>query len=104
MELRGRLCTLRPWRHGDEAALACHANNRKVWINLADAFPHPYTEKEANDWIALQLGVAGLPMNFAVVMDGAPVGGVGFGRRAQADRRLTAAVGYGIGGGYWGRG
>ena len=31
------------WRQGDEAALVQHANNRNIWLNFPDAFPHPYT-------------------------------------------------------------
>ena len=97
------MCRLRPWRRGDEATLAHHANNRVIWLNLTDDFPHPYTETDASAWILLQAGIDP-PQNLAVVVDGAPVGGVGFGRREDAQRRLTAAVGYWIGEEYWGRG
>ncbi len=41
---------LRGWRSGDEAALVKHANNRNIWINLRDRFPHPYTMADAQDW------------------------------------------------------
>ena len=35
--------TLRPPRAGDEPHLVRHANNRNVWINCSNRFPHPYT-------------------------------------------------------------
>jgi ribosomal-protein-alanine N-acetyltransferase len=35
---------IRSWSSHDQAALVKYANNRKVWLNLRDAFPHPYTE------------------------------------------------------------
>jgi len=28
-----------------------HGNNRKIWINLRDAFPHPYTIDDAREFI-----------------------------------------------------
>jgi hypothetical protein len=33
--------------------LALLANNKKVWYNLRDYIPFPYTEKNAEDFIAL---------------------------------------------------
>jgi [ribosomal protein S5]-alanine N-acetyltransferase len=36
-------CTIRPWRLDDAESIARHANNRKVWLAVRDAFPHPYT-------------------------------------------------------------
>jgi hypothetical protein len=44
---------LRPWQRGDESALVKYANNRKVWINLRDSFPHPYTIRDAREWVGL---------------------------------------------------
>ena len=101
MELKLARCTLRPWRRGDEASLVLHANNRSVWLNLRDRFPHPYTAKDADEWIA-RAGAQAPVLNFAIVVDGAAVGGTG---RAR-DRRLPplAAVGYWLGQPFWGRG
>ncbi len=44
-----KTCTVRPFRSEDAESIAHHANNRKIWINLRDAFPHPY---HVNDAIA----------------------------------------------------
>ena len=35
-------CVIRSWSLNDAAALQPHAENRKVWLNLRDVFPHPY--------------------------------------------------------------
>lgn len=35
-------CEIRAWREADAPSLARHANDREVWLNLRDAFPHPY--------------------------------------------------------------
>ena len=45
-------CVLRPWVAGDEPSLVRHANNYKIWRNLRDSFPHPYTLADAEQWIS----------------------------------------------------
>ena len=42
VELRGSACVVRSYRPDDAASLALHGNDRAVWLNLRDAFPHPY--------------------------------------------------------------
>ena len=39
MLIRTSFGMIRPWRREDAAALVKYANNRKVWLNLRDAFP-----------------------------------------------------------------
>ena len=39
---------VRPWQAGDTQSLATHANNRQIWRNLRDAFPHPYSLEDAH--------------------------------------------------------
>ena len=68
-------CVLRPWRAGDERALAKHANDREVWRNLRDAFPHPYTEDDARSWIALCGQTEAVQL--AIEVDGEPWGASG---------------------------
>lgn len=43
MKIELKKCVIRSWNEKDVESLAYHANNRKIWINLRDAFPHPYT-------------------------------------------------------------
>ena len=102
MEIRLTGCTLRPWRRGDEPALARHANNRNVWRNLRDAFPHPYTMEHAIQWVAASAGVeAGLKL--AIEVGGEVVGSVGLTPQADVHRR-TAEIGYWLAEPFWGRG
>ena len=42
-----------PWEERFAPALAEYANNPNVFANLRDRFPHPYTEKDARDYIRL---------------------------------------------------
>jgi ribosomal-protein-alanine N-acetyltransferase len=95
--------TLRRWRAGDIEALVRYANNRNVWINLKDRFPHPYTEVDARAWIAHCEARTGDPLSFALDWQGEAIGGLGL--EPQDDiYRLTAAVGYWLGEPFWGRG
>lgn len=93
---------LRPWQDGDRASLITQANNRKVWRNLKDRFPHPYTERDADDWLALARSNPGRT-NWAIEVDGFAVGGVGLEPMADVYAR-TAHLGYWLGEPYWGRG
>lgn len=95
-------CAVRSFRPGDEPSLAANANNRSIWRNLRDRFPHPYTETDAANFIQLAAH-ADPECHFAITIDDRVVGGVGF--HLQTDvSRLSAEFGYWIGEPYWGRG
>ena len=51
MHLKLRTCDIRSWRTSDAEPISRYANNHKIWLNLRDAFPHPYTQKDARDYI-----------------------------------------------------
>ena len=103
MELRTDLpqCVLRPWAPSDKARLVQHANDRAVWRNLLDSFPHPYTEADADSWIAHNQAHPGL--HFAITVGGAAVGGIGVIPQSGVSVR-TAHFGYWLGRDAWGRG
>ncbi len=93
---------IRDWRHGDEESLVRHANNPKIWRNVRDRFPHPYTLDDAMWWIDHANGED--PMtSFAIVVDGEAVGGIGFFRQEDIFRR-SVEIGYWLGEAFWGRG
>ena len=87
---------------GDEPALARHADNRKIWLNVRDRFPHPYTPADAQAWIANASAVTP-ETQFAVEVEGEAVGGVGLFLQADVER-YSAEIGYWIGETFWGRG
>ena len=43
---------LRQFKPEDAGALAAICNSRKIWLNVRDRFPHPYTVADAVEWIA----------------------------------------------------
>lgn len=94
--------TIRRYRESDVAELPRIADNPRVWRNLRDAFPHPYTDAEARSWIDRVAG-EDPATNFAIEAGGRLAGGIGLVLLADVHRR-TAEVGYWLGEDYWGRG
>ena len=102
MELDLGRCTVRSWRWGDRESIVAQANDREVWINLRDRFPHPYTMADAEGWLRLVCGIAP-EAQFAIAVDDAAVGGIGIIAQDDVYRR-SAEIGYWLGRAYWGRG
>jgi [ribosomal protein S5]-alanine N-acetyltransferase len=96
------LCTLRPWREDDAAALVHHANNRKVWLNLRDRFPHPYTIEEAHQWLE-RASKLEPETAFAIEVSGEAAGGIGL-EPQQDIESLSAEIGFWLGESHWGKG
>ena len=93
---------LRPWRPGDEDALVRHANNRRVWINLRDSFPHPYTREDAIAWVRAEKDRRPI-LNFTIASEVEAIGGIGI--RLQDDvHARSGEIGYWLGEPFWGRG
>lgn len=93
---------LREWRFADCDSLAENADNIKIWNNVMDHFPHPYTKQDAFDYISMVQMMPKPPMRFAIEVDGKAVGSVGFGSEGDIER-VTAEIGYWLGEEYWGR-
>ena len=93
---------LRNWQREDIISLAQLANNRNIADNLRDRFPHPYTLKDAEDWIELN-EKRDPATNFAIEADGDLVGGCGI-VLMQDVYRCSAEIGYWIAEPFWGKG
>src|SRR5258708_29459080 len=92
MQLTLTSCVVRSFRTADAEPLARHADNRKIWLNLRDAFPHPYTLGDARDFIKSLRGR--LPeTTFAIDVGGEAAGSVGFVLRHDVER-VSAQIGY----------
>ena len=102
MELKLERCTIRDYRRSDADSLAKHANSRKIWLGLRDAFPHPYTIKDAKNF--LQGSISGLPrIHFCIDINEEAVGGIGL-RPGEDVHRHTAEFGYWLAEKFWGQG
>ena len=95
-------CVLRPWRAADRDDLIREANNRKVWRNMTHTFPHPYTERDADLWLAIAAD-PGPSIQLAIDADGRAVGGIGV-IAGEGIFAQTAQFGYWLGESHWGRG
>ena len=102
MKLELNNSVIRSYRKGDEVSIVCHANNRNIWRNLTDRFPHPYTLEDARHWI--EAATAQLPeTHFAITINDEVIGGIGL-ELKDGNFRRTAEIGYWLGEDFWGRG
>ena len=103
VRIEGEGYVIREFSYSDCESLAENADNNKIWNNLMDNFPHPYTKQDAFDYISMVKAMPGKPMRFAIEVEGKAVGSIGFGSEGDIER-VTAEVGYWIGEKYWGHG
>jgi ribosomal-protein-alanine N-acetyltransferase len=95
-------CVVREWKSGDLTSLVRQANNRAIWINLRDRFPHPYLEEHGRQFLE-HMAAASPVTIWALEVDGVAVGGIGLERLTDVER-VSAEMGYWLGEQYWGRG
>lgn len=95
-------CVLRPLVPADAPSLAAHADDRDVWLNLRDRFPHPYTLGGAEGYLA-SIPASPRPTGFGIVVHGEAAGTIGLVPGSDIERH-TAEVGYWLGRRFWGRG
>ena len=93
---------LRSWDLNDLESLVKHANNYNIAKNLTNQFPHPYTKKNGEAFIAM--ATKNNPPNiFAIAINKEAVGGIGL--HPQQDIHCkNAELGYWLAQPYWGKG
>lgn len=102
MRLELERCVVRSWTRADLPSLARHADDRDVWLQLRDRFPHPYRVEDGEqflDRITPQTDATA----WAIEVDGEAVGGIGL-ELGHDIERVSAEIGYWLGRMYWGRG
>lgn len=93
---------LRSLAMSDKQNLAALANNKKVWDNLRDYMPYPYSESDAADFI--QLTAKEDPtVTFAIEYVDELCGVIGLVPQQDVYRK-TAEIGYWLGEPFWGKG
>lgn len=100
--LRAGSIIVREWLETDAEELTLQANDRRVWLGLRDAFPHPYTIEDGRRFIARALQMSPRTF-FAIEVAGRVAGGIGYMEHGDVER-IGAEVGYWLGYGFWGRG
>ncbi|MGZ5025183.1 MAG: GNAT family N-acetyltransferase [Chthoniobacterales bacterium] len=95
-------CILRSFCREDAPALAAAANNRNIWLNLRDAFAHPYALSDAEAFLDRILRDE-KALIACIEVDGKAGGAIGIHPKEDVHRR-TAELGYWIAEPYWNRG
>jgi RimJ/RimL family protein N-acetyltransferase len=94
--------SVRSWRPDDLGSLVAYADNRSIWLNLRDRFPHPYTRRAGREFIR-QARSQNPETMFAIAVEDRAVGGIGFTVLTDVER-VSAEIGYWLGEPFWGRG
>lgn len=93
---------VREWEEADAEPVALQANDRRVWLGLRDAFPHPYGIEDAHRFIAMARQMSPRTY-FAIEVAGRIAGGIGYILQTDVER-IGAEVGYWLGHEFWGKG
>jgi len=94
--------TLRMLSMVDSVELARLCNNKKIWDNVRDYLPNPYTEQNAMEFIQICCQ-EDPPVTFAIEYKGELAGCIGLVKQTDV-YKLSAELGYWIGEPYWGLG
>ena len=94
--------TLKKLALADAMIFALHANNRSIWLNLTDRFPHPYTIENAQDFIQLTL-VPKPTQVLGIYIEEEPIGAIGLHPMEDVFRK-SMELGYWVAEPYWGKG
>jgi ribosomal-protein-alanine N-acetyltransferase len=95
-------CVVRNWRPDDAPSLARHADDPRIWRNMRDAFPSPYTLEDADSFLQHVARMSPVTW-FAIAVDDHAVGGIGYTLHKDVER-ASAEIGYWLGTAFWGRG
>lgn len=93
---------LRKWNISDSKNVVKHANNYNIAKFLTDAFPYPYTEEDAKQYIQLVLEENPVKV-FAIDIEGEAVGSIGIFPQSDIHKK-NAEIGYWLSEYYWGKG
>jgi len=93
---------IRHLKLSDKSELAKLANNKKIWDNLRDYIPFPYTESDADFFINLTKG-EDPRQTFGIEYKGKLSGVIGLVMQKDVYQK-SAEIGYWIGEPFWGNG
>jgi ribosomal-protein-alanine N-acetyltransferase len=93
---------IRYWKKEDAPTIAKYANNRKIWLNLRDCFPHPYHLSDAEDFLARVFEQQPVTF-FAIANEKEAIGSIGL-MLGEDIHRYTAELGYWLAEPFWNKG
>lgn len=102
MNIKLKKCLVRSWHKEDASSLTEHANNRNIWINLRDGFPHPYKISDAIKFI--ETAQTKKPETiFCIDKNDEAIGAIGYGLNRDVEK-FSAEIGYWLAEKFWGQG
>ena len=93
---------IRSWKNEDKKLLLQLVNNKKIWDNVRDRLPFPYTEKDADEWLLLNVDITPV-LNFVIEADGKFAGSIGIVPKDDV-HRCNMEIGYWLSETYWNKG
>ncbi len=102
MQIRFSDYMIRSWKMDDAPAIVKYANNKKIWRNLRDAFPHPYSLTDAKGFL-MKVGSHDPECVFAIATKEQAIGGIGM-VIGEDVHRYSAELGYWLGETFWNQG
>lgn len=93
---------LHPYTLEDAASLQLMANNAKISDRMRDAFPHPYSLQDAEDFIKRCMA-GDIKWVFAIIYKGTLVGSIGIHLQTDVYSK-TAELGYFVSESHWNKG
>ena len=93
---------IRSWTQDDRSAVAKYANNHKVWLNLRDVFPYPYSIEDADHYLQEVAG-QNPETHFAIATDDEAIGAIGLIPQDDVSKK-SMELGYWLAEPFWGRG
>jgi len=94
---------LRNWKDEDAQQLVLIANNKKIYDNLTDSFPHPYLLNDASEYITSAQKEDNVSKLFAIEIDGKVMGSIGAFSYKDVYRK-NMSIGYYLAEECWGKG
>lgn len=96
------IVTLRELKKSDRKLIAKYANNKKIWQNLRDIMPHPYSLEDADMFLQM-VAIEDPVSTFAIEWNGKFVGICGLNLKLDIYRN-TCEIGYWLAEPYWSKG
>lgn len=102
MKLKIDKYMIRDWRPDDVPSIVKYANNKKIWFNLRDAFPHPYRFSDAENFLS-KVAQQKPRTSFAISDKKEALGSIGL-MIGEDVHRFAAEVGYWLAEPFWNKG
>jgi RimJ/RimL family protein N-acetyltransferase len=95
-------CLIRALNFDDVKSISELADNKKIWDNVSDEFPHPYTDIHGLEFVKAVSKISP-PLHFAIEFENQAIGVISIEPR-KGMHRIKAEIGYWIGEPFWGKG